>query len=237
VVRVLTRPSEFALVLVGLLVACAPSSPTPLVSSATGAPTKPSYTLAPPTPSLSPIESPGAGPPGVPYSATDIEALLQGAPRGFPPELKTPETAAAFASRIWSFDGRPFRTLWFDGSCESGRCEINATGLPAFAPTVDDVDVFTLVLDQSNGIYSEPSPPSLRGLPPDLAPKLDALARSLDTQGQFKSKSLLGVEWLIPPPDDAFALRYGNGNEEQDPTAVVVLSRSLGRIISVTTRP
>ena len=221
---------------IGFAAACAQANPPLPKSTSSPALTKAPYTLPPPTPSLVAIGSPGLRPPGLPYSSADVATLLQAAPRGFPVELKTEATAEAFASRIWSFDGQPFRRLLFDGSCESRRCEVSATGLPAFASTLDQVDVFTLVLDQASGIYSEPSPPTLRGLPQDLVPTLDEGARGLDAKGEFKAKPLLGVEWLIPPPVDAFVLRYGNGNEEQDPTLLVVLSRAQGKILSITSQ-
>lgn len=233
-VRLLIRLLVVA-VLAGPVGACSPTSPALPTATPSAAAVKPSYTLAPPTPSLSAAGSPATGPPAHPYSAADIQGLFVGAGPGFPAELRTAPTAEALANAIWSFDGQPFRTVWLDGSCESGRCEFSATGLPRFAASVDDVDVYTLVLDQASGIYSEPSRPSLHGFPPQLVDELDTLAKALDVQGRFKDKPLLGVEWQIPPPDDAFVLRYGDGNEELDPTVRVVLARGDGRLVSITT--
>ena len=236
-VRLLAGGTITFLAIAGLVGACASTSPPANTIEPADAPSKAPYTLAPSPPSQVPIASGAAGPPGRPYVAGDLAELMKGAPRGFPDQLRTQATSEAFATRMWSFDGQPFRTVWFDGSCESGRCELSATGLPAFASTVDAIDTFTLVLDQASGIYSEPSPPTLRGFPQDLVATLDSKAPALDGLGQLKTKPLLGAEWLIPPPDAAFALRYGNGDEELDPTLIVVYSRSMDRILSITNQP
>lgn len=235
--RVVRLPARILVltVLAGAVGACSPISPAPPTATPSAAAIKPSYTLAPPTPSLSAVGSPAPGPHARPYAAADIHGLFVDAGPGFPAELRTEATAEALANVIWSFDGRPFRTVWLTGSCESGRCEVSATGLPHFAASVDEVDVYTLVLDQASGIYSQPSPPYLRGFPPQLVDGLDRQAKALDVRGEFRDKPLLGVEWQIPPPDDAFLLRYGNGNEEQDPTIRVILARRDGRLVSIST--
>lgn len=209
VVRLPTRILVLA-VLAGSVGACSPISPVPPTATPSAATVKPSYTLAPPTPSLSAVGSPAPGPPVRPYATADIHGLFVDAGPGFPAELRTEATAEALANVIWSFDGRPFRTVWLTGSCESGRCEVS-------------------------GIYSQPSPPYLRGFPPQLVDGLDRQAKALDVRGEFRDKPLLGVEWQIPPPDDAFLLRYGNGNEEQDPTIRVILARRDGRLVSIST--
>jgi len=197
------------------------------------APTKAPRTFPPPTPTLSPAGTVDPSGPGQPYGAADLQPYFANAPEGFPNVLKTQQVAEALAGRIWSFDGQPYRMAWLDGSCESGRCEVSFTGLPVFAPTPDTEDVFFVTLDQRSGIFSETHEPSLKGFPPNLVDRLDTLARSLDTKGTFSGLPLLGSEWVIPPPDDAFTLRYGRGNEEGDPTYLVTLSRADRRILTI----
>jgi hypothetical protein len=78
--------------------ACAPMHRGPDVATP-----KPPYTLAPPTPTLSPIGTVGPLGAGQPYSAEDLASIVQGAPVGFPVELRTPAVAQVLADRIWSF--------------------------------------------------------------------------------------------------------------------------------------
>jgi hypothetical protein len=195
--------------------------------------TKAPYTAARPTPTLSRAGTVAATGPGQPYTAAAVEPYFATPPEALPDALKTRGVAEALAGRIWTYDGRPYRMLWLGATCENQRCEISATGLPTFAPTTDYEDVFFVSLDQRTGVFGEAHAPSLKGFPPELTPDIDRLARSLDTVGQFSGLPLLGMEWVIPPPDRTFTLRYGRGNEEGDPTYLVTVSIAEHRIISV----
>lgn len=230
--QVVGRPSRsvlgFFIGLTAIVAACGP-----LVNDQSAAPIKASYTLAPPTPTLSPQGTAGPDGPGQPYAAGDIQPFLERAPIGFPDELRTPFVAAAVADRVWSYDGRPYRDVLFGGSCESEICEFSVTGLPTFAPTHDASDTWFLRLDRRTGLISTHGAPSLKGFPPELVPELDSLARSLDVDGRLTDLALLGAQWSIPPPGDAFQLRYGKGLEEGDPTLLVTLSRSERVLLSI----
>jgi hypothetical protein len=45
-----------------------------------------------------------------------------------------------------------------------------------------------------------------------------------------EGRELLGVEWKLPPPEDAYILRYGKGNEEGDSTLLVTVDRKAREI-------
>jgi hypothetical protein len=194
--------------------------------------TKGPYTKAPPTPAFSPLATVGPGSPGQPYAAADIEPMLAAASVGVAAEIRTPQVAAAIADRIWTFDGRPYQEVFIGGSCENGGCEIVVEGVPAFAPTRDTRDVWSLSLDLRTGVFSD-SEPALGGFPAELTSGLDALARSLDADGTFRTLPLTRVEWLRPPPDGLWLLRYGSGTQEMDVNWYVTISTVERRILSV----
>jgi hypothetical protein len=75
--------------------------------------------------------------------------------------------------------------------------------------------------------------PQLKGFPDELAPELDMIARSLVHDPRLEKMGLLGVEWKIPPPDDAFTMRYGKGEEEGDPTVYVTIDRIAHAVIAI----
>jgi hypothetical protein len=224
--------------LLGLLTALTLSC-SPLGDLGTLAPTdKAPYTLAPPTPTLSPIATVAPTGHGRPYTAEMIAAELLDVPDGFPPELQTEFIAAAIADRIWTYDGRPYREVWITGSCNEPvrtRCDLTLEGLPAFAPTRDDADSYWFVVHVDAPILGPESGQGLRGFPPDVAHAIDALARSLDTDGRFRAEALRGIDWALPPPDDAFVLTYGDDNEG-DTMIFVTLDRANRQLLSIDTR-
>ncbi|HEX2756204.1 MAG TPA: hypothetical protein VHM48_12105 [Candidatus Limnocylindrales bacterium] len=220
-----------SIVALGLVVAACgsmvvgPTADPPLV--------KAPYTLAPPTPTLRVLATVGPGGPGKPYTADDILAILRAAPAGDPAEMRTPQIAAAIADRVWTFDGRPYQRLLVGGRCDGGMCEISAEGMPAFGATDDLADDWFWRMDLRTGLVSDNGEPRLRGFPPELVPELDALARSLDTDGTFSALPLIRVEWTVPPPVGAFVLRYGTGTQEMDVNWFVKISTVDRAILSI----
>jgi len=203
-------------------------------------PPKPAYTQAPPTPPLTPIATVGPSGPGQPYSAEAIALELQDVSYNFPPQLKAPAVtemlAQAIADQLWTYDGSPYREVWIQGSCDEsglGRCELTLSGLPPFAPTIDSQDGYAWSIDLASGLIAPLGRPQLKGYPPELDAELDALARSLDTEGRLAEKGLLGVEWVLAPAEDAYLLRYGKGEEEGDPTLYVTLDRTNKEILAI----
>jgi hypothetical protein len=213
-----------------VIASCSPV-PTAPASGSAGPPTPASATISP---TLSPIASPVASH-GQPYDPTSIISLLAaGPPRvRLPPELQTDEArvalAAALATSIWTYDGQSYRELWVHGSCNEGgafHCEITVSGLPGFVASRDDQD--TWWFEVRSGTVRPISLPQLRGRPGDLDAELDGLVRTLDERDRLVGLSVLSVEWLLPPPDDGYLLRYGTGGEEGSPRVIVALDR-LGR--------
>jgi hypothetical protein len=191
------------------------------------------YTLAPPTPPISAVATVAPTEPGQPYVAEDLASYINAAPVGFPTALRTPAVAEALADRIWTFDGQPYRDLWLAGSCENGACEFSATGVPAFARSADVVDAYFLKVNLGSGLFSDGGRPSLKGLPSELVPRLDAIARAHDAAALLADEALLGATWEIPPPAGTFLLRYGRGLEEGDPAAFVTVSLPDEKVLSI----
>lgn len=207
---------------------------TPLGLGTPAATPKAPYTMPPPTPTLSPIATVAPTGHGRPYTPEMIAVELQDVPYNFPPQLQKDYVAAALADRIWTYDGRPYRDLNISGSCNDGvpiRCDLTVSGLPAFAPTTDNIDGYYFSVDLSSGLVASGSI-GLRGFPPEIAPEVDALARSLDTEGRLMKMPLRFVVWNLPPPDDAFRLAYGD-NEVGDLTIFVTLDRANRQILSM----
>ena len=226
----LNRITALAFVLVALAAGC-----SPLAAGPPAATHKASYTLPPPTPTLSPIGTAAPSRPDRPYTAETIAEELGDVPYNYPAQLRTPAIAEALADALWTYDGRPYRELSFQGSCDEGgaRCDLTVSGLPDFVPTRDRSDIYFWSYVPSSGVLTPTGGLGLKGYPPELDPELDALARSLDAEGLLASKGFLGAGWV--PPDGLFVLRYGNGLEEGDPTLLVTLDSSNRRIVSITT--
>ena len=198
---------------------------------------KSSYTMAPPTPTLSPIATVAPTGHGRPYTAEQMAIELQDVAYNFPPQLQATWVARALADLIWTYDGRPYRDLGIHASCDEPpiRCDLSVEGLPAFAPSWDWSDSYTFEVNMTSGVFTPAGLPSLHGFPPELAPGLDTLARSLDTQGRLKDEPPTSkIAWAVPPPDDAFNLFSGGEDEEGDPVSWVTLDRANRRILSIT---
>ena len=226
----LGRPHRLALLALVAVAGCSiVSLPSPPLTP------KPTYTAAPPTPTLSPIATAGPADHRRPYDAAAILAVLQDVPQTFPAQLRTPEMAQAIADAlsagIWTYDGRPYRELAIRASCGEGgplRCDLSASGLPASAPTRDAEDAYWWEVTGS-GLFRQAGR-GLRGYPAALDAELDELARSLD-QGRLEGLSLLSVEWALPPPDDGYVLRYGTGREEGARNVFITIDRTARQIL------
>lgn len=233
------RP-RVALIAVVMLVAsasgCSASPATP-----TATPEAP-HTLAPPTPTLSALATVAPTGHGRPYSAGEIAALLQEAitarPWAFAPELRAPAVmdavARAVADGVFTFDGRPYQRVSFGASCSQppDHCDLTMTGVPVFTGDPEATDRYWWTVAPAGPLVTA-ADHGLRGFPAGLAAGLDALARSLDTGGRFRDLPLEVVEWELPPPDDAWVLRYSLGTGEGDPLFFVTLDRRAQRIVSI----
>jgi len=228
-VRIL-GPVGVGTVLLVTVAACSgspgPGEPTP----------KAPYTQAPPTPELVAIATVAPTGHGRPYSPEMIAAELQDVQFGLAPELQSPFIAAALADRIWTYDGRPYREMWFSGSCDeagAGRCELSVQGLPDYAPTRESEDYYHFEVDLRSGAVRLAALPGGKGFPAELIPEIDGLVRSLDTEGRLEGLTLSYVLWAFPPPDDAFIVRYETGDLEGDRWIHVTVDRANQRILSM----
>jgi len=194
------------------------------------------YTQAPATPELVAIATVAPTGHGRPYTPEMIAAELQDVQYGLAAELRSPFIAASLADRIWTYDGRPYRELSFSGSCDEagvGRCELTVQGLPDYAPTRESEDYYHFDVDLRSGAVTLAALPGGKGFPAELIPEIDALARSLDTEGLLRDLSLSYVFWAFPPPDDAFIVRYETGDLEGDRWIHMTIARANPRILSM----
>ena len=191
---------------------------------------KPPYTAPPPTPTLTPAQKPTVVAHGTPYAAADILAALAASDR-VPAALRTDDVAAAvaeaLASQLTTYDGRPYAALTLSASCDDGgaRCDLQAKGVPAFAPDRDTADFYTFAVDLGTGVVLAAGEPALRGFPPDLVPSLDAAVQS-SLGDRLAGTTLLAAHWVPPPAADAYLLRYGTGDEEADEQLIVRYDRA-----------
>lgn len=218
-----------------------------LSEPATPRPTaKARYTNPPPTPTLSAIATVAPTGHGRPYTPEQITALFEdwiaSHPVAIAPTLQAPAVVKAIANvladTIYTYDGQPYQRVSFGGRCGEPPtlCDLTMTGVPPFTadPEVGD------------GYYWEVRPQvplvtlnnaGLGGFPRELVDPLDALARSLDTEGRIGERMLQSAGWAFPPPDDAYLLRYSHGLEEEDPSVYVKLDRTARRILSIGAEP
>ena len=167
--------------------------------------------------------------------------ILEAVPDVFPDELRTPaitrRLAEAMAATIETYDGQPYRDLFVQGSCDEGgvqRCDVTTEGLPGFATTRDEQDTYGFEVRDGN--VSAQDEPQRRGLPTHVTAELDATARRLAVDALLEGRSLLAIEWSPAPPEDAYLLFYGKGEEEGDPTVVIRIDRARGLILAIDMR-
>ncbi len=220
------------------------ATPTLSVPSPT-IPGKEPYTQEPPTPTLSVLATVAPSGHGRPYTAADMAALLGAAaarPSGFAGELNTPplvETmAGVLAGDVYTYDGTPYQRVVITARCDTppSRCDLFLEGVPGFTDDPHDQDgyIWTVYPATARVILTSHG---LSGFPTALTASLDALAQSLDIDGQYKDRYLMGVQWELAPPDDAYVLRYSNGLGEGDLVFWVTVDRAARRIVSIREAP
>jgi len=212
---------------IAVTAACAApiASPTP---SPTPAPTASGLPSPTPTPPQGPtgIEAPT---PDRPFDATTILTAMRDSrrPGGVPDQLETDAIAAALAAATWTFDGRPWTTMAVSGSCGPESCSVElAGGRPESHG--DDVWIFEVRPADASVTVTVAE---LRGLPNDLVPGLDELARSLLPASTLDGLLLTSARWLAPPDDGAFVLAYRGDGEEGSCVVDLTLDAVAPRII------
>ena len=201
-----------------------------------------------PAPSLgSPAATPsGIGPStsasiarGRPYSADTFEVILRDPANRITSELRQPWLAEILADEIWSWDGAPYARLRVFGSCKTRACRVEVDGVAAFVKILDQSgdeqpgeDSVTLTLDRVDHQVTEVHR-SLPGVPASILADAEQMARSLDVDHRLAGLPLYYGTWLLPPPDDAYELLFGNGTQEGQTTVTVVVDRAARRIISI----
>ena len=126
-----------------------------------------------------------------------------------PDELETDAITAAVAEQFWTYDGTVWPELVMGGSCGPATCTLEAAGTPP-AALGEDLYVFTVTPGDARVELAEAT---LRGLPADLLPALDAAAQETGA-AQLEGMSLLSARWLPPPDEGRFVLAYRSGGEE-----------------------
>jgi hypothetical protein len=227
---------RLAIVLVtgALLAACvmteesaAPSDPSPaLASPSADESTAPASGSAAPTPLVA------VDPPGRPYEAEDILALMRESrrPGGVPDEIETPEIAAAVAEQIWTIGGRPWAVASIGGSCGPERCDLEVAGSPG---GVAGEDLYLFGVDPATGSV-ELLQSVLLGLDPETVSELDRLVRER-YEGDLDDYGLSTVQWLPPPDVGRFVLAYRSGGEEGSPALDLVFDAVTGEVSTLPT--
>ncbi len=225
------RPVLAALGL-GLLVGCSGISGVPTPGPTAKAP----YTQAPPTPTISPIATVAPTGHGRPYSPDMIAAALASTPSTRLPDLlKSEFIAAAFADRVWTYDGQPYREMLFGGSCsdDGSRCEASMQGLPAYAPDRTASDHYWFSVDFRSGPIAKDDGHVLRGFPTEAASGIDDLARSLVPAERLAGTRLVFVGWELPPPENAFVMIYRFGDLEGSRVTTVTIDLDTKTVLSI----
>ena len=203
------------------------ASPTPTAIS-TPAPT--ASTLPSPTPRASQgptgIEPPS---PDTPFDATTILTAMRDSrrPGGVPDQLENDAIATTLAAATWTFDGRPWTTMAVSGSCGPDVCSVELAG---GRPDSHGDDVWIFDVRPADGLVSVTTA-ELRGLPNELVPALDALARSLLPASTLDGLLLTSARWLPPPDDGAFVLAYRGDGEEGSCALDLTLDAVTPRIV------
>lgn len=204
-----------------LLTATAACTAVPPVTTTTTTPTatpSPTLTASPlATPAVAPSASPGpvglALPAvGTPFDAATILTAMSESrrPGGVPDELETEAIAAAVATAISTFDGLPWTTMAASGSCGPDSCTLELAGTRPDGHG-DDLWIFDVRPAEGTVVVLTAE---LRGLPNELLPALDGLARSLLPAATLDGLLLTSARWLAPPLGGQFALSYRGDGEE-----------------------
>lgn len=206
-----------AILLVASTTACTAEAPLPI--SPTPIPTTSATATASPraTPTLTPSEAPGPvgielPAVGTPFdAATIVAAMLESRrPGGVPDELETDAIAGAVAAAISTFDGLPWTTMAASGSCGPDSCTLELGGA---RPDSHGDDLWIFDVRPADGTVAVTTA-ELRGLPNQLLPVLDGLARSLLPAATLDGLLLTSARWLPPPDGGQFVLSYRGDGEE-----------------------
>jgi hypothetical protein len=216
----------------GLFLGCAgtPGVATPEVTP------KAPYTQAPPTPTISPIATVAPTRHGRPYTPDMFAAaMFRTSSIRLPDLLKSEFIAAAFADRVWTYDGQPYREMLFSGSCsdDGSRCEASVLGLPAYAPDRNVSDHYSFSVDFRSGPVVKEEGHVLHGFPAEAASGLDDLARSLVPDERLAGARLTSVAWTLPPPENAFGLIYRLGDLEGSRLTTVTIDLDARKVMSI----
>ncbi len=206
-----------AALLVAATAACTAQPPVPTNPTATPT-TSPSVTVSPlANPASTPSEAPGPSgialpAAGAPFDSATIMTAMRDSrrPGGVPDQLETEGIAAAVAASVVTFDGLPWTTMAAGGSCGTDSCTLELAGTRPDSHG-DDVWIFDVRPADGNVAVTTAE---LRGLPNDLLPALDILARSLLPAAPLDGLLLTSVRWLPPPDGEQFALAYRGDGEE-----------------------
>jgi hypothetical protein len=209
------RRTSLALAALVVTATAACSSETRISASPTPTPTATLSPLATPTPTPSPAPGPsGIELPAVgrPFDAATILTAMRESrrPGGVPDQLETDAIAAAVAAAISTFDGLPWTTMAASGSCGSQSCTLEIAGT---RPDGHGDDVWTFDVRPADETVAVASA-ELRGLPNQLVPALDTLARSLLPPATLDGLLLTSATWLPPPDGGQFVLSYRGDGEE-----------------------
>jgi len=177
------------------------------------------------------VEASPASVPGRPYDADAVLTAMRQSrrPGGVPDVLETEPIAAAIADELWTWSGEPWTSLTVGGACGPERCSIDVAGAPAEA--VGD-DLYQLSVSLADGAVTVVGT-ELRGYPPDLEARLDAIARAGAGGDQLEGLALQRARWLPPPDDGRFVLAYRSGGEEGSPAADVTVDLEAGTVIGM----
>lgn len=208
-----------AALLVATTAACMaePPAPTDPPPTATTSPSVSASPLATPTPTPTPSEAPGPSgivlpAAGTPFDAATIVTAMRDSrrPGGVPDQLETQPIAAAVAAAVVTFDGLPWTTMAASGSCGPDSCSLELAGT---RPNSLGDDVWIFDVRPADGTVAVATT-ELRGLPNELLPAIDVLARSLLPAAPLDGLLLTSVRWLPPPNGEHFVLSYRGGGEE-----------------------
>jgi hypothetical protein len=208
----------------------APSSATAVATIAeTAAPTAtgasaPSSASPAGTPPVPLVELPD---PDTPFIAADVLDAMRASrrPGGVPDQLETAAIGGAIADRLWTLSGEPWPEMTVAGSCGSHTCTVEVGGVPHGAP---GEDLYVFSVDPATASVT-PVESTLRGVPAELLPELDAATREL-WDGDLDGLALSSVRWLAPPDGPAVVLAYRSGGEEGAPAVDLLLDLATGTI-------
>jgi hypothetical protein len=166
---------------------------------------------------------------GTPFDAATVLTAMRDSrrPGGVPDQLETDAIASALAAATWTFDGQPWTTMAVSGSCGPEACTVELAGA---RPGSHGDDVWIFDVRPAQGLVSVTTA-ELRGMPNELLPSLDELARSLAPPASLDGLLLTSAKWLPPPEIGRFVLAYRGEGEEGSCAVDLTLDAVTPRII------